>query len=496
VAVTAAYTNIAVGFDLALAAQIEGRMSFGAWDFGDATVVSNRLQVSHSWLQPGDYAVRFTGYNESNPAGVCATVLVHVARQPVYYVDAGNASPAFPYDRWETAAQTIQEAIEAGATAGRLVLVTNGTYQVGGTADFGLLTNRVALKDAVSVLSINGPAVTWIVGDQVNFSTGLGGVRCAYVGGDAVLSGFTMTNGSTLYYTGDAVKEQCGGGVWCEIGGTVSNCVMVGNYAANSGGGSAGGTLKKCVIANNLGYYGGGSAWGTLQNCVVFTNRALLGGGSYACLLESCDLFYNQAWEGGGSTEGELNNSTLVANSANKGGGSSGDVLNNCIVYYNTSEVGEPGNYDASQFAYSCTMPLADGVGNIAADPLFVNWLENDFRLQPNSPCINSGNDRLAGAFLLDLDGKPRMMGAHVDMGAFEYVPLAPSMPDLGCFQMTVTWSDATQDYRLGYKTNLSDAAWRSLNAWKRGNGSKLYLTDPAATNQFRFYRLETRPSD
>ena len=30
--------------------------------------------------------------------------------------------------------------------------------------------------------------------------------------------------------------------------------------------------------------------------------------------------------------------------------------------------------------------------GNISADPLFANPEKGDFRLQPDSPCINSGN--------------------------------------------------------------------------------------------------------
>jgi hypothetical protein len=104
------------------------------------------------------------------------------------------------------------------------------------------------------------------------------------------------------------------------------------------------------------------------------------------------------------------------------GGGACSSTLNNCIVYFNTAS--QEANYDhTSGLNYCCTTPRpTNGVGNISSDPLFVDtngW--SDLRLQPDSPCINAGNNADAVGST-DLNGNPRISGGIIDMGAFEFV--------------------------------------------------------------------------
>ncbi len=145
---------------------------------------------------------------------------------------------------------------------------------------------------------------------------------------------------------------------------------------------------------------------GTLQQCLLVGNTA-----DYNAGADSCDLV----------------NCTVTGNTANSfaggiGGGAYGDLranLTNCIVYGNTAPT-RPNYGDLCIFSYSCTAPLpTNGLGNITNEPVFVDWVVGNLRLQSNLPCINAGNS--ASAFsLTDLDGRSRIVGAAVDMGAYE----------------------------------------------------------------------------
>jgi hypothetical protein len=193
---------------------------------------------------------------------------------PTNYVNVANANPVFPYTSWATAATTIQDAVNAGTTIGRLVLVTDGVYQTGTDEADG--TSRVALTNVV-LRSVNGPNVTTIDGANT--------VRCVYLGEDATLSGFTLWNGS-------------GGGVVALASGVVTNCVFTGNSDA----GASGGTLYNCTLSGNSG---AGVSGATLYNCRVTGNA------------------------GSGASDSTLYSCTLTGNS---GGGANGGTLYNCIA--------------------------------------------------------------------------------------------------------------------------------------------------------------------
>jgi hypothetical protein len=387
---------------------------------------------------------------------VCLMLFVFNAPASVRYVDLNSANPTPPYADWSTAATNIQDAVVV-AQAGDFVVVTNGIYNFGGTVVYGQETNRVVLTNAITLTSVNGAQSTTIVGGN--------STRCAYVGSNSVLMGFTLTSGRAR--NSGNTNESNGGGAWCVTGGVISNCVIVGNFSGYSpigglGGGVFGGTIFNSTLTNNNAYYGGGAAQAVLFNCTIVTNGWLSpsggdGGGLYQGTASNCTLAANYSNTGAaGATLSTLFNCSVSGNKSDMGvAGVTQSTLFNCVVngnisplatgvargclFYNSTVISNYGgsyasrlctNYNsifyyntglnyASTFNYCCTVPLPPGIGNITNLPGFVN-LAGDLHLQSNSSCINAGNNAYV-TITNDLDGNPRIVGGTVDIGAYEY---------------------------------------------------------------------------
>jgi hypothetical protein len=141
--------------------------------------------------------------------------------------------------------------------------------------------------------------------------------------------------------------------------------------------------------------------------------------------MTNCLVTGNSASQsGGGVCGGLLNNCTVSSNTAYSGGGVSLPVsgttyLTNCIVFYNSATSG-PNYLPGPFFSHCCTAPPPQGTGNITNEPNFLDLTNGDFHLQTNSPCINAGLNS-AVVSPTDLDGNPRIVSGKVDMGAYEF---------------------------------------------------------------------------
>ncbi len=88
-------------------------------------------------------------------------------------------------------------------------------------------------------------------------------------------------------------------------------------------------------------------------------------------------------------------------------------------------------------------------------DPLFVDLLGGDYRLQANSPLADRGtNTPPGGLTLTDLDGKNRVIGGTVDIGAYES---GQSVADLGLTQVVVP-QQAGQGSAISFVFTVSNA--------------------------------------
>ena len=179
-------------------------------------------------------------------------------------------------------------------------------------------------------------------------------------------------------------------------------------------------TLANCIVNGN-GNYGvlGEFSLLTVTNCTISANSDV-GVHSSFCITT-------------------LNNCTIAACNAGVSLTGQGELwAMNCIIAMN--EIGfrvyDPiyiftalscnnvfGNTTANYLDHPD--PTDDG-GNISKDPLFVNRTGQNFRLLPGSPCVDAGADSVVTAGQLDLDGKPRILGAHVDIGAYEFSAALP----------------------------------------------------------------------
>ncbi|MBC8233442.1 right-handed parallel beta-helix repeat-containing protein [bacterium] len=276
-----------------------------------------------------------------------------------------------------------------------------------------------------------------------------GGVYCGS-------SSPTLTNNEIIANT----ANNRGGGVYCYSSSpTLTNNEITANIANNHGGGvsceySSSPTLTNNIITGNTANsYGGGvhceySSSPTLTNNIITANTANYDGGGVSCHSSSSPTLTNNiitantANAGGGvycydASSPTLMNNTIADNTANYGGGIycykySGPILINCILWGDApQEIYFESSYpNGIVVSYSDVQGGKDGIvsehpddiidwgeGNIDADPSFVDAGNDDYHLNPDSPCIDAGTPD--GVSDDDLEGNPR--DEFPDMGAYEY---------------------------------------------------------------------------
>jgi predicted outer membrane repeat protein len=211
----------------------------------------------------------------------------------------------------------------------------------------------------------------------------------------------------------------------------VNGCEFTGNTAVGGGWGSGGGGAIAALEAHDIGsphpqpYAQHLPYTLNVANCAFSENAAEVGDGGAinASLIERLSVI----------------NSTFTGNSSGDGGAIHCESLDSIdiasSIFWDNGDVSIPsGN---ATVTYCDVQGGYAGEGNIDADPLFVGAAGGDLRLQAGSPCVDTGLTSAlpADAFDLDgdgdtgepipydLDGNDRVVGAAVDMGAYEIQP-------------------------------------------------------------------------
>jgi hypothetical protein len=381
------------------------------------------------------------------------------AAATTHYVDMNSTNATPPYTNWATAAVDIQDAINA-ATAGDEIVVTNGSY------------SAVTVGEPLDIRSVNGAQFTVIYGEDT---------RCADLNYVGTLSGFTLTGG---YVQG---SDETDGGAGARLG-TLNNCVLISNSVSIYSNGHA--TPDPYTFTA----YGGGAYDCTLNNCTLIGNSASAyiydvygygiqscyarGGGAYHCVLINCTLIGNTVTAFAGCL------SSCTGDFAYTGDGGAEDcTLNNCISFGAKSFVNGFGHCN------DCCFPGHLDGDNWCGDPLFVNYAGGNFRLQSNSPCINTGNNSYA-TNATDLDGNPRIVGGTVDIGAYEYQSLSLIRFNVVSNQAAFAITGQSNQVVI-VQTSIDLLNWSPL-ATNTLNGHPFPFSDPTpASLPQRFYRAQ-----
>ena len=290
----------------------------------------------------------------------------------------------------------------------------------------------------------------------------------AYSGGGAYFGKATLTENT---FSGNTATSGVGGGVYIISSGFLTKNTFTGNTAGGSGGGiyssGHGNTLDNNTFSSNTAYSGGGAYLDGSR--ILMTNNTFSknmanedGGGDY---LYGVDTLTNNVFtenasgdKGGGiysfakySNALTLTNNTIARNTAeNQGGGiwitltkKKGEIYNN-IIWNNSApnatdlyidNTGDDpffpvavdlfnNDFDQSSSGTYITKPFAIDASNLDnEDPLFNS--NGDYHLTASSPCINTGDNDAPDLPDTDKDGKPRIIGGIVDMGAYEFRPLS-----------------------------------------------------------------------
>jgi hypothetical protein len=401
-------TNPVAPFSTWLTAATNLQDAIDAANAGDLIVVSNGVYQSGATLVGQDAL--------PNRIVIDQAITVQSLNGPAATIIAGNG------------------AVGDASTGIRCAYLANGAVLSGFT-----LANGATQNSETSSNDENGGGV-WCQSDSVvvtnciltgNHAFANGGAayqgtfdNCLIISNVASFGGglYACIANSTLILS-NLAQGGNGGGACSNI---LNNCFLQNNRSVVNGGGAFGSTLVNCAVLNNLA----GDAGGGLCACVA--NSTLLssnvddggnGGGACSNVLNNCVLQYNRTFaSGAGAYDSALVNCTVVSNTASvAGGGVAGGSATNSIVFGNYTLNNENLNWNNALMSYCDTEPLPEsGFGNITNDPAFVDLAANNFNLQSNSPCINSG-DNVVVTSSTDFAGNPRIVGGTVDIGAYEY---------------------------------------------------------------------------
>ncbi len=379
----------------------------------------------------------------------------------VIYVkwDSPNDGPG---NDWDHAFHSVQAGLDAAVSSDE-VWVAAGTY-----------VENVRLRDGVGLYG--GFAGTETLREQRDWTANV-----TILDGNEAGSVVTSPSGATVTTAIDGFtirhgRANFGGGIFCEDSSpTITNNIITGNTAECGGGircHNSSPMVTNNTITGNSAYDGGGVyctySAPTIANNTIIGNSASSGAGIYcrdsfpmitnntiagnrgeygsgvfcrssSAMITNSAITGNSAFWGGGIFCGDssptITNNTITGNGADKGGGmycygssSSPEIVNNIVAVNSSGVYNRDGTpvlrnncvYGNTGYNYSGLTDPTGTDGNISVDPRLAGAEYGNVHIQPDSPCIDAGDDSAVDPGWVDMDGEPRIQGVYVDIGTDE----------------------------------------------------------------------------
>ncbi|OPX35081.1 MAG: hypothetical protein B1H12_09410 [Desulfobacteraceae bacterium 4484_190.2] len=418
------------------------------------------------------------------------------AYSATWYVDA-DAPIWGDGHSWSTAFKNIQKAINAASEQWTVcfsppdqIKVKEGTYY---------LTSEIVVNKVVSIVGGYNDLGKY---DPVKHPTIIDGrdlVRCMNITQPCTIKGFIIRNGNSAASGGGIYVDS--NPVYCPMldfyhAPIIKNCRILNNTAVTGGGIYDNGSdiiIRSCIFRNNSAVTGGAiyhvSSGLTIEECVFSDNESTgagsLGGGAvggyrhnyttqkYASMT-NCLFHHNDSASWGGAVSYTQVYPTIINctfadnNAAIAGGAFHGNMNSEAPNVANSIFWGDsPDELDIVTSSPNLSVRYSDvqggwtgaGTGNLDDDPEFISIL--NYRLRPQSPCIDTGSNYMGPDNDLD-DGSRPVDGnddgiATCDMGAYEH-----SVPG---------------DFDRDFDIDGRDFS-RFMRTFGYGQGNKLYYPD------------------
>jgi hypothetical protein len=287
-------------------------------------------------------------------------------------------------------------------------------------ANFILNNNIINGNKVTPRAKTNGSGGVFIYGSSMSMSG-----NAIYDNEITTSYGEDATSGGVLVLDGDIYMEN----------NIISNNSVSGHSANNTYAGGilaiqSSGTLISNVIAGNISSENGDTNGGgvyivnernkskiqfSVINNTISNNSSALGGGVSVRLYNnesSAEIINNIIW--GNSSTG-IGNDVFIDNDGND------DYILSPVTLNNN-------DFDQSMDGYYAGRDLDIDLSNMNnVDPFFLDLDNGDFRLTELSPLIDQGDSTIIDNEHKDLDGKNRILGYSVDIGAYEYGEQLPS---------------------------------------------------------------------